>query len=81
MKPTTMLPSTWIWTRRGFGQDGVLYAARDTRWAPNVPDLVGVGVADVVRQAFEYAEAQAATEQERQAVRVAYSYVILQNCG
>lgn len=58
MKPTNLLPRTWLWTRQGGGPDRTLYAARDTRWEPAVPDLVSTSLADVVRQAFECDEAQ-----------------------
>jgi hypothetical protein len=50
---TAGLPRTWVWTRQAFGQDRSLYAARDTRWDPTVPDLVSTSRADVIRQAKE----------------------------
>ena len=45
--PTADLPETWLWTRQG----PELYAARDTRWEPKVPDLVSTSRQDVIRQA------------------------------
>ena len=55
---TKGLPPTWLWTRRMFGQDNMLWAARDTRWEPVVPDLVSTSEADVIRQANEIEDAQ-----------------------
>lgn len=49
--PHDNLPPTWVWTRRGV--NGVLYFARDTRWAPNVPDVGDMSEAAVCRYAWE----------------------------
>lgn len=53
----TCLPPTWVWTRHGKGPNR-LFAARDTRWDPTVPDLVSTSAMDVRRQAHECDEAE-----------------------
>ena len=34
------LPLGWVWTRKAYGPDFTLWAARDSRWEPTVPDVV-----------------------------------------
>ena len=48
---TDELPTGWVWTRKN-DLTG-LYAARDSRWEPTVPELVSTSIADVIRQAKE----------------------------
>lgn len=47
------LPKTWVWTRRAFGPERALWAARDMRWPASCPEVVGVGSKDVARTAWE----------------------------
>jgi len=48
-----LLPRGWVWTRRAFGPDFCLFAARDTRWNPKVPDIVDSSEEGVIRYAEE----------------------------